>query len=221
MKLVNLLPEWYLQQRRRRRQTRMHILAMLALAGILAGAHAIALHGVEELTLRSDTLTARLAGITDHSALVSTRQSQLARLQNIELAYQELGSPIPMSAVLQQIQNDMGPGMALSRVAVEVQPEAIKGSGFVGDSKAPPQWHDVAKLTVVGVSPDDGKIVELIGSLTGNPLFSNVSLNYERTETVREFAVRRFEIRMDMDVEQLGTENAPGAPRSVATGELQ
>jgi hypothetical protein len=176
----------------------------------------------EDLRGQHAALQERLKMLPDEENLVKTRQAELARLQNIQLAYQELGSPVPMSAVMQQIQNDMSPGMALSQVTIEVQPEAVKGSGFVGDASAPPKFHDVARLTVVGVSPDDEKMVRLIQKLSANPLFTDVSLNYARNEAIREYAVRRVEIHMQMDVEQLGTEDAaPGsaaASKAVAIG---
>ncbi len=218
MKTVNLLPEWYLNQRRQKRRTQMHVLAMMVIAGAMAAANVVCVRHVQELRGQRATLAARLQQVPDQDALVKTRQAELEKLQNIQLAYQELGSPVPMSAVIQQIQNDMNPGVTLSQVVIEVQPEAVKGSGFVGDNKSPPKFHDVARLTVIGVSPNDEQVVHLIQKLTANPLFSEVSLNYARNETVRDYLVRRFEIHMQMDVEQLGTEDGPPANKSVAVG---
>ncbi|HVX84588.1 MAG TPA: hypothetical protein VH253_07210 [Phycisphaerae bacterium] len=220
MKTVNLLPEWYLAQARQRRRTRMHVVRMLCLAAALAGTNVFVGRHVQGLRQRDQALSATLAATPDVAADVSSREAELARLENIQLAYRELGSPVPMSAVIQQIQNEMTPGMALSKVAVEVQPEPVKGSGVVGNTASPPRFHDVAKLTVEGVSPNDTQVVQLIGKLTTNPLFTAVSLNYTRTEAVRDYSVRRFEIHMEMDVEQLGTEDAPGGggPKAVAEG---
>ncbi|HVS71133.1 MAG TPA: hypothetical protein VHQ47_07760 [Phycisphaerae bacterium] len=220
MKTVNLLPEWYLAQARQRRRTRVHVMRMICLAAVLAGANFFVGRHVKGLQQRDQALAAKLAGTRDAASDVKARETELARLENIQLAYRELGSPVPMSAVIQQIQNEMTPGMALSTVSVEVQPEPVKGSGVVGNAVSPPRFHDVAKLTVIGVSPNDTQVVQLIGKLTNNPLFSAVSLNYTRTEAVREYSVRRFEIHMEMDVEQLGTEDAPGgaAPKAVAEG---
>jgi hypothetical protein len=42
MKTVNLLPDWYLAQRRQKRRIRMHLAAMLVLGGLLAGANGFA-----------------------------------------------------------------------------------------------------------------------------------------------------------------------------------
>jgi hypothetical protein len=111
---------------------------------------------------------------------------------------------------IQQIQNDMAPGMALSRLALDVRSEAIKGVGFVGDVKNPPKYHDVAHLTVVGVAQNDTQIAQMIGKLSANPLFADVSLNYMHKEVLREYQVRRFEIQMTMDLDRLSVES-PGA----------
>ena len=108
-----------------------------------------------------------------------------------------------MSEVIQQLQNDMTPGVALSNVSIEVRPEPVKGSGFVGDPKNPPRYHDVAHLTVVGISPNDQQITQLVEKVSKNALFSDVSLNYTRTGTLQGYTVRRFEFQLSMDLERL------------------
>jgi hypothetical protein len=134
------------------------------------------------------------------------------------MAYRELGKTIPMSAVIQQLQNDMGKGMALSHVSIEVRPDPVKGSGFVGDLRNPPRYHDVAYLGVEGLAPDDQLIYHLIEKLSSNPLFADVTLDYVRTGTMQGFMVRRFEIKMKMDLERLTTEDPDADAKKLASG---
>jgi hypothetical protein len=117
-----------------------------------------------------------------------------------------------MSAVIQQIQNDMTAGMALANVAIDVRSQPIKGSGFVGDTKHPPRYHDVAYLTVVGIAPNDVQIAQFIGKMSANPLFGECALNFTRTDLIGDYIVRRFEIQMQMDLEPLATETPDTAP---------
>ena len=219
MKNVNLLPEWYLRQARERRALRIHVLLMVGLTLALALGHEAAGRYVRNLRETQRDLRVQAGAIGDPGPSIAKEQAELDRLHNIQLAYHELGTPIPMSAVLQQIQNNMNPGMALSQCLIDVKPEPVKGSGFVGDPKAPPKVHNVASLVVTGVAPVEAQVVQLIGKLAANPLFSAVSLSYSRTESLREYAVRRFEIHMEMDLDRLGTENAPPPrPATAARG---
>ena len=82
-------------------------------------------------------LAATLKNIHDPAAKLQQAKTDLRRLEDLRLARQELGNTIPMSAVIQQLQNDMTRGMALSSVNVEVRPEPVRGSGVVGDPKNP------------------------------------------------------------------------------------
>jgi hypothetical protein len=221
MKLVNLLPEWYLEQRRQARSIRFRFALIVALGGAmiiwnLLAEGRIALHAHVR-----DELTRRAAMVGNLGQDIRKTDAELRRLKNLQLAYRELGSTVPISALVQQVQNDMTRGMALSRVSIDVRPEPVKGSGFVGDIKNPPRYHEVAHMTVVGVAPNDVQIAQLIGKISGNPLFADVSLNYTRTETLRESAVRRFEIQMTMDLHRLPPEEpADPAPAVAASGDF-
>ena len=177
----------------------MHVVAMLLIAGALAAGNVVCVRHAGEMRDQHAALLAKLEKVPDQDALVKTRQAELEKLQNIQLAYQELGSPVPMSAVIQQIQNDMNPGMTLSQVAIEVQPEAVKGSGFVGDNKAPPKFHDVARLTVVGVSPNDEQVVHLIQKLSGNPLFGETAQpHWQHLRRVMAAALSEEDLRVSV-----------------------
>lgn len=219
MKLVNLLPEWYLQQRRQKRAVRMHVALMIALGAVMLAWHLLGAGRHAQLAGVRDELAHRAALVGNLSEDIRKTDLELRRLKNLQLAYRELGRTIPMSAVVQQIQNDMTHGMALSRVSIDVRPEPVKGGGFVGDLKSPPRYHDVAHITVVGVAPNDVQIAQLIGKVSSNALFADVSLNYTRTEILDESSVRRFEIQMTLDLDRLPAEDpADRAPEVAANG---
>ena len=54
-------------------------------------------------------------------AQLAKYQNELKSLQEKRLTRKELGNPVPMSAVIQQLQNSMSPGMALSDVSIETR----------------------------------------------------------------------------------------------------
>ena len=221
MKPVNLLPDWYLQERKQSRSLRVHFGLMVLLGAAMLGWHFLGAGRITAERQVRDQLANRAALVGNLSADIGKTDAELRRLKNLQLAYRELGSTIPMSALVQQIQNDMTRGMALSRFSVDVRPEPIKGASFIGEAKGPPKYHDVAHLTIVGVAPNDVQIAQLIGKVSSNPLFADVSLNYTRTEILRESSVRRFEIQMTMDLDRLPSEDpADRAADSVAEGGL-
>ena len=216
MKTVNLLPGWYLRQRRKQHFFRIHVLLMLVLGAGLSGTAFMSRQRLFALRATRDGLAARLASLPSLDPELQRRQAELKRLQELLLARRELGSTIPMSAVMQQLQNELTPGMALSNVIIDVRPEPVKGSGMVGDSRNPPRYRDVAHLTVVGISPppSDGTM-QFYNNIVKNPLFSAVMLSYTRSGVLLGYAIRKFEIQLDMDLDKLSSESAdPAAPAS-------
>jgi hypothetical protein len=217
MKTVNLLPPWYLQRHRGRRRLRGHLAAMAVLAAAVVAAAVAARDRAAVLRASRDVLAAELARVPDLEPDLKRKEADLKRMADLQLAYRELGKTIPMSSVLQQLQNDLAPGMALCRVGLDVRPDPVKGSGVVGDLRNPPALHNVLYLAVEGIAPNDGLIAGWIEKLSANPLFTDVSLDYARAGTLKTFLVRRFEIKMKMDLDSLTTED-PAAPADPAPG---
>jgi hypothetical protein len=220
MKTVNLLPDWYLQQQRQRRNMRLHLIVMMMVGAGMVASMGLGRARLAQLDEQRRTLANQVGEVGNLQPELEKRQAALKRVLDVQAAYEELGNTVPMSAVIQQIQNDMKPGMALSRVAIDVRSQPIKGSGFVGDTKHPPRYHDVAYLTVVGIAPNDVQIAQFIGKMSANPLFGECSLNFTRTDLIGDYIVRRFEIQMQMDLEPLATElpDETSDPTAVANG---
>jgi hypothetical protein len=218
MKTVNLLPDWYLQQNKQRRFLRVHIGVMALLAASMVAVGIAGHQHVNKLGGEAGRLKSELANVTDPEIELKRCQADLTRLQDLQMAYRELGKTIPMSAVIQQMQNDMTPGMALAHVGIDVRSDPVKGSGMVGDVKNPPKYHDVAYLSAEGIAPNDVQIAQLIEKLAKNPLFAEVTLDYTRTGTLQQYLVRRFVIRMKMDLERLTTEDPDASSQKIASG---
>lgn len=213
MKSVNLLPEWYCKQQRQKKNLRVHFCVMVLLGAAMGVVGFGARQRIGVMREKSETLKAQLDGVPDVEANLQAKNSEMARLETLQSAYKELGNTVPMSGVVQQIQNELTPGMAISHVLINTTKEPVKGSGMIGDSKKPARQHEVAHLEIVGVAPNDVQIAQLIGKLSSNPLFQEVSLNYTKTMMMANaYTARTFEIRMDMDLDPLATEDPDDAP---------
>lgn len=217
MKIVNLLPEWYLRAQRERCSLRIRLLLMLVLGGVMVGWTFVGRGQVRQLQHQRDALVRQGEIVHSLGGDLQRAENDIRRLENLQLAYRDLGTTVPMSAVLQQIPNNMTVGMALSRATIDVRAEPVRNSGMVGDPRNPPRYHNIARLNLVGLAPNDVLIAQLIGRISANPLFTDVSLNFTRTETLREYSVRRFEIQMQVDLDRLATEDPtnPGGPSDV------
>ncbi len=206
MKNVNLLPGWYLQQRRQQRNLKLHVVAMMLIGGVMVGLSLLGRQRLASLNSQHQAVATELSLTPDPEANLRTVKASLQHLQDRREARQELGNTVPMSSVIQQLQNAMTPGMALSNLAIDVQPQPVKGSGVVGDQRNPPRYHEVAHLTVGGVARDDRQIAQLFKDLTNNHLFTDVMLDYNRPGALQGYSVRKFEIQLSMDLEKLITQ---------------
>lgn len=211
MNKVNLLPDWYLTQQKQKRLLvwRLALLSLVALA--MLGWTASEQTRVAALELQDQALIATPdPGATHLQPLQAQRESQIRFLLNQQLAYHDVGNTIPMSAVIQQVINNLTPGMALSRSAIDVRSEPYKNSNETAGSGTPTvKFHEVAHYVFVGVAPNDLVIAQLIDRLQKNPLMADLTLNYTRSEILREASVRRFEIHLSIDLERLSTPPSP------------
>lgn len=205
MKRVNLLPAWYIRQQHER--SRLRVRFTLLVCGMLT---LVAWIGFQKshmasLERRQAMLLAQLNELHHVDADLAAAKSELNKAEVLRAAYHELGPTVPMSALLQQVQNDLEPGMMLSRVSIDVRDESPRQVGPV-DVKSRPKPRPIARVTAVGFAPNDVLIANVIGRYSANPLLSEVTLNYSRPEVVQDYAVRRFEIQMVIDLSRLHAE---------------
>lgn len=208
MNKVNLLPDWYLQQQllKRKLWLRSALLIMVA-AGMAIWTW------TEKIRVRQLTQQFEVLAYTPDSTLQDThtsllkKEGEIRQLHNLQLAYHDIGNTIPMSALVQQIQNNLTPGMALSRVAIDVRNEPVKSASDANNTptitNTPPKMHEVAHITVLGIAPNGVVIAQMIDRLQTNPLIGDLVLNFARNEILRDYTVRRFEIQMTVDLDRL------------------
>ena len=220
MKTINLLPSWYLEQRRYQKNVRLQVGAMVLLGAAMFGITLLARQHLAAMQVQSAKLAEQLSHIGDPGAELQRQQQSMRRLEELKLAHRELGKPIPYSKVIQQVQNAMTPGMALSNVGIDVRSDPVKGSGFVGDSHNPPRYHDTARISIVGIAPRNEQISQLLGKVSTNPLFTDVTLDYTRAGTLEGYSVLKFEIQMSMDLERLTSQDPDATLAPAVTAAL-
>src|SRR5690242_8425111 len=184
MKTVNLLPQWYVQHSQRQKLLRLHVAAMVLMGTAMWSVSWLGQQKLARDEARRDRLAKQVEALPDSEGDLRAAEADLHRLEELRLARKELGNTVPMSAVVQQLRNEMTPGMALSNVAIDVRSEPVKGSGFVGDAHNPPKYHEVAHLNILGIAPNDRQITQFIEEISVNPLFAGVTLDFTRNSTL-------------------------------------
>lgn len=207
MKRVNLLPAWYIKQQHER--SRLRVRFTLLLCGVLTLVAWIGFQKshVASLERHHAALLSQLHELRHVDEDLAAARTELNKAEILRAAYRELGPTVPMSALLQQIQNDLEPGMMLSKVSIDIRDESPRQNGPI-DPKSRPKPRPIARLTAIGFAPSDVQIATVIGRYSENPLLSEVTLNYSRPEIVKDYSARRFEIQMIVDLSRLHSEEA-------------
>jgi Tfp pilus assembly protein PilN len=206
MKTVNLLPNWYIAERRARRTFQLQMIGVFAGTAVAAAALVGLRVDVSHLDHESTTLAAQVAARRGVTIELAHNEEQLRKMERQQVACRDVGVPVPMSRVTQQVLNNLTPGTALSDFAIDVH----QGLGKAGDSGGADDAKpgQVAQLTIDGIAPDSVRIAQLVGKLSANPLFSEITLNFSRTELIRDYSVKRFEILLQLDLNQLAIPDA-------------
>ena len=87
MKTVNLLPGWYLRQRRQERNIKLHVIAMLAIGGLMAGLSLLGRQQVNRLNAEKAQLEARLDMTPNPANDLQRVTIDLKRLQDLQQAF--------------------------------------------------------------------------------------------------------------------------------------
>lgn len=210
MNKVNLLPDWYLQQQRQVQIMRWRVAMMLGLAVAMFGWTLAEKAHIGVLARQAQALSEPLPIPQNLPGLLIRQEQRILHAKEVQLAYRDVGNTVPTSALIQQILNNLTPGMALSRMTLDVRAEPIKNAaptttasaGGTDDSSIR-RFHEIAHLTVDGVAPGDVVIAQLIDRLQKNHLITDLSLNFARNELLHGYSVRRFEIQMTIDLDRL------------------
>jgi len=203
MKKVNLLPRWYIHERRDRRLFRTRLFLICCMAAVMIVWKIGDDQYLAKLAATAGELHEQQAIVGNLATELSDRRTFNTKLKQLAADYRELGQPAPSFELLQQIHNELTPGMALTAVAMDIKKDPVAGSGNVGDKSNPPRYRHTAVFRIDGIAPDDQVIAQMVDRLTHNPLFLDVSMNFTKPDVLRGVVIRRFQIRLSVDLERI------------------
>ena len=240
MSTINLLPNDYPQQRRRRRG---NLLALVLFAVVIVG-----IGGAYVVTERSRQRTVQVgkqvdAAYADAVRLIEQMQqleTQKTRLLRKAKQTAGLQERVPRSYLLAVLTNACPQYTSLVNVRLQfkrVERAKTKGTGAGGPggaskfqalsqtrSSAPPS--SVLELTVTGLASTDVEVGKFIANLARNPLLTSPDLVYTKEKLVnKEVPCREFQITLQLrhdvdvlDVLQEARKARQGGPKSVMHG---
>ena len=224
MNEINFLPQSFLdaQNRRQRLFREVSILCgmvFIALA-LLAG------QAGQVVSIRN--LTAQKQEELEAAKLRSLEVAKLAQQQQaykLILAVNDgLSMPLNPSDMLAVISQMLPQQMALTEIRFSADPpkldlSALKQNCMTPTSKTSKKKSKVKyvpkvmKIQMMGLSPSDVDVANLVGSLSASPIFQNVNMRYSKTTQINKATAREFRLEMQMAMECIYQIIPPRNPR--------
>ena len=208
---MNLLPQWYTQQQRRRR-SRNHQIALIVVMALAMGVmwHTAARHR-SRLVQSRELLAGQRAEVDqqiDRMTQLQVRKQQLSRQVGI---YRQLYLPISYSQIAGTLASLTPESVTLSeleiRTKTDTATQASSGQGPRRGQKhaATSSSADLAgaiRITAQGTAPSDAEIADFVALLSEHGLFQNVKIRYSKKTRVREVSARRFALAIDVPLDR-------------------
>lgn len=225
MNEINFLPQSFLesQNRRLRLFREVAILCGMVLIGLalFAGQSGVVMSVQKLVAQKQDELDAaklRSNAVAD----LNTAQQQL----KLKLALHEgLAMPLNPSTILAAISQMLPDRMALTEVTFSADDPKPDLSAFM-PKKKDPSGMDAEKIKVVkpqprfmnvqlmGISPTDVDVANLVGSLSASPLFQNVKMRYSKSTRLGNVTAREFRLEMEILLDCIYQDVTPRDPQN-------
>lgn len=202
---INFLPESFLRKQKRRGRIVREIVLVGAVAGclfILSGAtHARYIRLQQMVSLQEEKASSAQQTAAEVSKMQKL-QSELAMQIGIQ---RRLEAPVTHTKVLAALSHLAPPSITMTDVSMTMdvpkpttKPSASKKTDAKASKAAPPPSLTSVRMEVVGLSPSDVEVANFVGTLSENPLFSNVKMRYIRATRSKNIAARQFRIEMEV-----------------------
>jgi Tfp pilus assembly protein PilN len=202
--VIDLLPDSFIQERRRRRLRAIQIVAasaamVVAIAWAGLAYRQFSALGQQIRQAESEANAARL-----EAQALSMTKVETARLQGILSRREALELPAPASAVMALVAQLLPESVVLTRASMDVPRPVLEQAAAASPrrsrraSSSAPQAPESIKMELEGVAVSDQDVARLVGDLSAHGLFSNVKLAKSRQMTVAGNARYGFEVALEL-----------------------
>ncbi len=197
MRELEFLPQWYPQLRTRKRQ--LVLQAWLTLA-VIAGL-CLALSSLNHSVRGAHRALAQISGEASATEAQVKKLDELLGLQK-QLARQErvmarLGVGVETTRLLNTLEGIMPREMAILNLGMETHEQARPVANLTQALNTRDKDAAVVRqlrVRLAGVVPTDADLASFLASLSGAPLFKQVTMNYARERADNGHVMREFEV---------------------------
>lgn len=206
MNEINFLPQSFLEAQNRRLRLFREIAILVGL--VLIGLALFAGHSGQVMSVRNQT-----ASKNDELDAAKLRSKEVVRLQSqqsklkLQLAvHQGLSMPLNLSSILAVISDVLPLKLALTEISMSAENPKLdlptyrksKKSKKSRNKKTAVVRHKVMKIQLVGLSPSDVDVANLVGALAASPIFQNVKMRYAKGTKLNNATAREFRLEMEI-----------------------
>ncbi len=194
MRNLDFTPEWYIRQVAERASGRVQISGLAVIVLLL-------LAWVYDATHRARAATAEHARL---QTVYDVQDPVVQRMQALEAEQAEhdadaelvrmLRGGVPAAELIAELSHLMPPTMSLRLLMYDGVTRVPPTPAAEGQEQPDPATRETAVLALVGMAAAGRDVGNFITELTASPLFSSVTLEYERSETFNERRVVAFRI---------------------------
>lgn len=208
MREVDFRPEWYVSSLTERARARIHAPGFLLIAFLLlvwwtdaAARSRAAAVGVAQLSDALDVQGSMVAQLDRLDREIASRRRDQALLQ-------DLSAGLPAAGVLAELSHLAPLSVSIRSLVLDKATDAERAAGSPDDALRPRKRtlgataaaatatdrSQRTALEITGWAASGEDIANLVSGMSASPLFTDVALGYERTETLEDRVVVAFKI---------------------------
>jgi hypothetical protein len=201
---INLLPDSYVADARRRRATRSLIAGAVVVLIVCAMWGSFAYTQINALSRRMSAAQDRLAFEQDRARALEADRATGNQLRALLAHRAQLEAPIPAPGVLALLTQLLPESVAVTKLSMDLPPADLTDRGTPpgrNDAVAPPPPPGPPASTRVemeGIALSDVELAKVVGTLASHKAFTNVKLVRSRQVTMN--ALTRFAFQITLEV---------------------
>jgi Tfp pilus assembly protein PilN len=224
MNEINFLPQSFLETQNRR-------LRLFREVVILSGMILISLALFAGQSGRVASVKNLVEQKTEELEAAKLRSQEVARLSSeqqklkLQLAVHEgLAMPLNPSTILAAISEVLPERMALTEVSISADEPKLDLTSLKSGNKTKTVSKTKVKVTkpvlhfmdiqLMGLSPSDVDVANLVGALSASPIFQNVKMRYSKSTRMNKATAREFRLEMEIPMDCIYEDVTPSTASS-------
>ena len=207
---MELLPEDYLRNRRRRRANMRYLVLSAVVITAVVCAEVVSEQKLKKALAHQDQVNAAHAEAGNLLAQMHELEARKAEMLRKADLTASLIDRVPCSTLLGAITNALTPEVVVKSLDLQTHtvvarpekssPKKQTQTKFTASSreKAPARSSTLLSIQVTGLAADDAQVAKFIANLSGNALIDKVDMAYSLERKTKDLTVREFRIRVSV-----------------------